>query len=119
MFCIQDTLLKYKDTDRLKVKVWKQIRHANSKHKIDTLASINNQTTLHDESYWRQRGTLHNGRVSTPEDVVMRMPLKTQLPATWGEACEARAKRRNGKPLVTSGDCSCLSITDGTIGHNM
>lgn len=41
MFCLQDTLLKYKDTDRLKVKVWKQIRHANSKHKIDTLASIN------------------------------------------------------------------------------
>lgn len=56
---------------------------------------------------------------STHWEDVMRMPLKTQLPATGSEACEARAKRRNSKPTVTCGDCSCLSTADGTRGHNV
>ena len=37
-------LLKYKDTNRLKVKVWKKICHVNTKHRIDAVVIMSDRS---------------------------------------------------------------------------
>lgn len=59
--------VRFKDTNRLKIKEWKKMYHVNSNHKKADVAMETKQTLK--QCYQKQRGTFDNDKSYHQEDI--------------------------------------------------